>query len=160
MISANPAAACKDPEPRYMATPFANEVKEMVAHLHDAGIEVILDVVYNHTAEGNEMGPTLSFKGIDNASYYRLLPDRRYYINETGTGNTLNVSHPPRPRHLPNSRHPRRLAGSPIGHSPLATAVHIRATFPVPLCLATAAANARAESADTLVQFHHYRRAG
>ena len=61
----------------------------MVAHFHDAGIEVILDVVYNHTAEGNEMGPTLSFKGIDNASYYRLLPDDpRYYINDTGTGNT------------------------------------------------------------------------
>ena len=83
------------PDPRYMATPFANEFKEMVAHLHDAGIEVILDVVYNHTAEGNEKGPTLSFKGVDNASYYRLLPDQpRYYINDTGTGNTLNLSHP------------------------------------------------------------------
>ncbi|HZH28253.1 MAG TPA: glycogen debranching protein GlgX, partial [Azospirillaceae bacterium] len=83
------------PDPRYMATPFVNEFKEMIAHLHDAGIEVILDVVYNHTAEGNEMGPTLSFKGIDNASYYRLIPDNpRYYINETGTGNTLNLSHP------------------------------------------------------------------
>ena len=58
-------------------------------------IEVILDVVYNHTAEGNELGPTLSFKGIDNASYYRLLPDQqRYYINDTGTGNTVNLSHP------------------------------------------------------------------
>ena len=66
----------------------------MVARLHDASIEVILDVVYNHTAEGNERGPTLSFKGIDNASYYRLLPDqRRYYINDTGTGNTFNLSH-------------------------------------------------------------------
>jgi glycogen operon protein len=63
--------------------------------LHDAGLEVILDVVYNHTAEGNERGPTLSFRGIDNASYYRLLPDEpRYYINDTGTGNTLNLSHP------------------------------------------------------------------
>ena len=83
------------PQPRYMATPSANEFKEMVAKFHDAGIEVILDVVYNHTAEGNEMGPTLSFKGIDNASYYRLLPDqKRYYINDTGTGNTLNLSHP------------------------------------------------------------------
>ncbi len=82
------------PEPRYMATPFANEFKEMVNHLHAAGLEVILDVVYNHTAEGNEAGPTLSFKGIDNASYYRLLPDqKRYYINDTGTGNTLNLSH-------------------------------------------------------------------
>ena len=71
------------------------EFKEMVARLHDAGIEVILDVVYNHTAEGNERGPTLSFKGIDNASYYRLLPDQqRYYINDTGTGNTVNLSHP------------------------------------------------------------------
>jgi glycogen operon protein len=69
------------------------EFKEMVAHLHDAEIEVILDVVYNHTAEGNELGPTLSFKGIDNASYYRLAPDRRYYINDTGTGNTVNLSH-------------------------------------------------------------------
>jgi glycogen operon protein len=83
------------PQPRYMATPVVNEFKEMVAKFHDAGIEVILDVVYNHTAEGNEMGPTLSFKGIDNASYYRLLPDTpRYYINDTGTGNTLNLSHP------------------------------------------------------------------
>ena len=86
--------------PRPGATPasqaFAfSEFKEMVARLHDAGLEVILDVVYNHTAEGNEKGPTLSFKGIDNASYYRLLPDQqRYYINDTGTGNTLNLSHP------------------------------------------------------------------
>jgi glycogen operon protein len=83
------------PMARYQATPFVNEFKEMVARFHDAGLEVILDVVYNHTAEGNEMGPTLSFKGIDNASYYRLLPDQpRYYINDTGTGNTLNLSHP------------------------------------------------------------------
>jgi isoamylase len=81
------------PQPRYLATPFINEIKEMVAHYHEAGIEVILDVVYNHTAEGNELGPTLSFKGIDNASYYRLAPDRRYYINDTGTGNTVNLSH-------------------------------------------------------------------
>ena len=81
------------PDPRYMATTFVNEFKEMIARFHDAGIEVILDVVYNHTAEGNEMGPTLSFKGIDNASYYRLAPDPRYYINDTGTGNTLNLSH-------------------------------------------------------------------
>ncbi|HYC02362.1 MAG TPA: glycogen debranching protein GlgX [Azospirillaceae bacterium] len=83
------------PDPRYLAGPVISEFKEMVAHFHEAGIEVILDVVYNHTAEGNEMGPTLSFKGIDNASYYRLLPDQpRYYINDTGTGNTLNLSHP------------------------------------------------------------------
>jgi glycogen operon protein len=82
------------PARRYAATPdfaFA-EFKEMVAHLHAADIEVILDVVYNHTPEGNEKGPTLSFKGIDNASYYRLAPDRRYYINDTGTGNTVNLS--------------------------------------------------------------------
>ncbi len=84
------------PDPRYSAVPdfvFA-EFKEMVARLHDAGLEVILDVVYNHTAEGNENGPTLSFRGIDNHSYYRLIPDKqRYYINDTGTGNTLNMSH-------------------------------------------------------------------
>ncbi len=72
---------------------FLREFKEMVARFHDAGLEVILDVVYNHTAEGNELGPTLSFKGIDNASYYRLLPDeKRFYINDTGTGNTVNLS--------------------------------------------------------------------
>ncbi len=85
------------PARRYAATPdFAfSEFKEMVARLHDAGLEVILDVVFNHTAEGNELGPTLSYKGIDNASYYRLLPDnKRYYINDTGTGNTVNLSHP------------------------------------------------------------------
>jgi glycogen operon protein len=83
------------PDPRYSATNKIDEFKEMVARLHDAGIEVILDVVYNHTAEGNERGPTLSFKGVDNASYYRLMPDDpRYYINDTGTGNTVNLSHP------------------------------------------------------------------
>ena len=82
------------PEPRYMATPFVNEFKEMVNHLHAVGIEVILDVVYNHTAEGNEGGPTLSFRGIDNASYYRLPDNKRHYINDTGTGNTVNLSHP------------------------------------------------------------------
>ena len=82
------------PQPRYLGTPFVNEMKEMVAHFHAAGIEVILDVVYNHTAEGNELGPTLSLKGIDNASHYRLSPEPRYYINDTGTGNTVNLSHP------------------------------------------------------------------
>jgi isoamylase len=85
------------PDPRYAAhrKDSLREFKDMVACLHDGGLEVILDVVYNHTAEGNERGPTLSFKGIDNASYYRLLPgDERYYINDTGTGNTLNISHP------------------------------------------------------------------
>ena len=84
------------PDPRYASDRpnSLREFKEMVARFHDAGLEVILDVVYNHTAEGNERGPTLSFKGIDNASYYRLLPDqRRFYINDTGTGNTLNLSH-------------------------------------------------------------------
>jgi len=85
------------PDPRYAAEPnrALHEFKEMTARYHDAGIEVILDVVYNHTAEGNELGPTLSFKGIDNASYYRLIPDsKRHYVNDTGTGNTLNLSHP------------------------------------------------------------------
>ena len=63
--------------------------------MHDAGIEVILDVVYNHTAEGNHLGPMLSFKGIDNPAYYRLVADkRRYYMDYTGTGNTLNMRHP------------------------------------------------------------------
>ncbi len=83
------------PDPRYLSMPSTSGFKAMVAHLHDAGLEVILDVVYNHSAEGNERGPTLSFKGIDNASYYRLIPDqKRYYINDTGTGNTINLSHP------------------------------------------------------------------
>jgi isoamylase len=81
------------PMQRYLGTPFVNEFKEMVAQFHAAGIELILDVVYNHTAEGNELGPTLSFKGIDNASYYRLAPDARHYINDTGTGNTVDLSH-------------------------------------------------------------------
>jgi len=66
------------------------EFKDMVKALHKAGIEVILDVVYNHTGEGNELGPTLSFKGIDNSSYYRLEENKRYYTDYTGTGNTLN----------------------------------------------------------------------
>jgi isoamylase len=71
------------------------EFKGMVKSLHAAGIEVILDVVYNHTAEGNHLGPTLSFRGIDNAAYYRLVEDdQRYYMDYTGTGNTLNVRHP------------------------------------------------------------------
>jgi glycogen operon protein len=71
------------------------EFKEMVKALHAAGLEVILDVVYNHTSEGNHMGPTLSFKGIDNPTYYRLVGDNpRFYFDYTGTGNTLNVRHP------------------------------------------------------------------
>ncbi len=82
-------------EPRYLATGLLSEFKSMVRRLHDAGIEIILDVVYNHTAEGNHLGPTLSFKGIDNASYYKLVPeDRRYYWDSTGCGNTLDVGHP------------------------------------------------------------------
>jgi isoamylase len=71
------------------------EFKGMVKALHKEGIEVILDVVYNHTAEGNHLGPMLSFKGVDNASYYRLVPDdERHYMDYTGTGNTLNAQHP------------------------------------------------------------------
>ncbi len=70
------------------------EFKQMVKALHQAGIEVILDVVYNHTAEGNHLGPMLCFKGIDNAYYYRLTEDRRYYMDYTGTGNSLNMRNP------------------------------------------------------------------
>ncbi len=81
------------PEPRYVQA-HPSEFKTMVKHLHEAGIEVVLDVVYNHTAEGNHLGPTFSFKGIDNASYYRLAEDRRYYDDVTGTGNTLDLRHP------------------------------------------------------------------
>jgi len=87
------------PDIRYAASKdrgrHVNEFKTMVKILHSAGIEVILDVVYNHTGEGNHLGPTLSFRGIDNAVYYRLMPDnRRYYKDYTGCGNTLNVTHP------------------------------------------------------------------
>ena len=71
-----------------------SEFKHMVKELHRAGIEVILDVVYNHTAEGNQLGPTLSFRGIDNSTYYRLASNRRYYMDYTGTGNTLNAMSP------------------------------------------------------------------
>ncbi len=87
------------PEGRYAASGThgqqVTEFKNMVKALHAAGIEVILDVVYNHTAEGNHLGPSLSFRGIDNSAYYRLLPDQqRYYLDFTGTGNTINVRHP------------------------------------------------------------------
>jgi isoamylase len=87
------------PDSRYRSgDALGSEVKQfkgMVKALHRAGIEVILDVVYNHTAEGNHQGPTFSFKGIDNSVYYRLVPDRpRYYFDYTGTGNSLNVRHP------------------------------------------------------------------
>jgi isoamylase len=82
------------PATRYLS-PGSNlhEFKLMVRRLHEAGIEVILDVVYNHTAEGNQMGPTLSFRGIDNASYYMLSDDKRHYYDTTGCGNTVNLRH-------------------------------------------------------------------
>jgi isoamylase len=86
------------PDSRYSvlgAGAGVNEFKTMVKTLHGAGIEVIIDVVYNHTAEGNHLGPTLSFRGIDNQSYYRLVgPEQRFYMDYTGTGNTLNMLHP------------------------------------------------------------------
>jgi len=83
------------PEQRYGADSPLDAFRTAVARLHDAGIEVMLDVVYNHTAEGNHMGPTLSFRGIDNASYYWLMPDQpRYYDDFTGCGNSLNLTHP------------------------------------------------------------------
>jgi isoamylase len=83
------------PEMRYSATGTLGELKTMVQTLHSAGIEVILDVVYNHTGEGDRLGPTLSFRGIDNRVYYRLERDNpREYVNITGTGNALNVPHP------------------------------------------------------------------
>ncbi|OIQ92400.1 glycogen debranching enzyme [mine drainage metagenome] len=83
------------PDPRYYLTSAHGDFKTMVQRLHEAGIEVILDVVYNHTAEGNHMGPTLSLKGIDNASYYRLCQgNERFYENYSGCGNTLNLRHP------------------------------------------------------------------
>jgi isoamylase len=82
------------PDPRFLAGGRIEEMKTAIRRLHKAGIEVILDVVYNHTAEGNHLGPTLSFRGIDNASYYRLAADRRFYTDYTGTGNTLNLRHP------------------------------------------------------------------
>ncbi len=87
------------PDVRYASSPLpqegVNEFKKMIFDLHRAGIEVILDVVYNHTGEGNQMGPTLSFRGADNVSYYRLLNEnKRYYEDFTGCGNTLNMQHP------------------------------------------------------------------
>ncbi len=82
------------PEPRYGGTDGITEFKTMVRALHKAGIEVILDVVFNHTAEGDGFGPTLSFRGLDNASYYRLAQEPRHYVNDCGTGNVLDVSHP------------------------------------------------------------------
>ena len=83
------------PDARYSSSGKLGEFKTMVKTLHSAGFEVILDVVYNHTAEGSQLGPTLAFRGIDNSSYYRLQPDDpRFYTDYTGTGNTLNMQHP------------------------------------------------------------------
>ena len=83
------------PEGRYSSSGNVSEFKTMVKAFHSAGIEVILDVVYNHTAEGDHMGPTLAFRGIDNASYYRLNPEnKRFYVDYTGCGNTLNMQNP------------------------------------------------------------------
>ncbi|MFC4171470.1 glycogen debranching protein GlgX [Microvirga sp. GCM10011540] len=82
------------PEPRYLGEDGILGFKSAIRTLHEAGIEVLLDVVYNHTAEGNHLGPTLSFRGIDNASYYKLSPDPRFYWDTTGTGNTVNLDHP------------------------------------------------------------------
>jgi glycogen operon protein len=82
------------PEPRYCVDNDPNDFRRMVKALHAAGLEVIIDVVYNHTCEGNHLGPTLSLKGIDLASYYRLVEDRRHMMDFTGTGNTVDASHP------------------------------------------------------------------
>ncbi|MBC7737892.1 MAG: glycogen debranching protein GlgX [Candidatus Saccharibacteria bacterium] len=82
------------PEPRYGGRNALAEFRDMVRRLHAAGIEVILDVVYNHTGEGDEFGPTLSFRGLDNRSYYRLTGGGRHYVNDSGTGNSLNINHP------------------------------------------------------------------
>ncbi|HEX3861908.1 MAG TPA: glycogen debranching protein GlgX [Stellaceae bacterium] len=82
------------PDPRFLPAGSITEFKTAVKRLHEAGIEIILDVVYNHTGEGNHLGPTLSFRGIDNLSYYRLQENRRYNADYTGTGNTLNLDHP------------------------------------------------------------------
>ncbi len=83
------------PDPRYLSSKYLGEFKIFVQVMHSAGIEVILDVVYNHTAEGNQMGPTFSFRGIDNASYYHLVADNpRYYMDFTGCGNVFDLRHP------------------------------------------------------------------
>jgi isoamylase len=82
------------PDPRYLSEGQIAEFRHMVDRLHAAGIEVILDVVYNHTGEGGETGPTLCFRGLDNRSYYRLTDDGRGYVDDTGTGNTLDLRHP------------------------------------------------------------------
>ena len=91
------------PHPEYLGPGGIGEIKTFVQVMHDAGIEVILDVVYNHTAEGNHLGPTLSFKGIDNESYYYLMPEKRYYNDFTGCGNALELRHPYALRMVTNS---------------------------------------------------------
>jgi isoamylase len=88
-------AAYFAPEPSYLSTHRLDEMRIAIRRLHAAGIEVLLDVVYNHTCEGDETGPTVSWRGLDNASYYRLIPgDERHHINDTGCGNTVNLAHP------------------------------------------------------------------
>jgi isoamylase len=86
------------PHREYASTPdplgALDEFRDMVKALHRAGLEIILDVVYNHTAEGDHRGPTLSFRGLENGAYYILEPDRARYADYTGTGNTLNANHP------------------------------------------------------------------
>ena len=96
------------PDVRYATRGLGNQVyefKSMVKTFHSAGIEVILDVVYNHTGEGNHLGPTLSLKGIDNTAYYRLENDKRFYTDFTGTGNSLNMRHPRTIQLIMNSLH-------------------------------------------------------
>ncbi|MCY4179221.1 MAG: alpha-amylase family glycosyl hydrolase, partial [Litoreibacter sp.] len=83
------------PEPRYFGPAGITGFRAMVDRFHEAGIEVILDVVYNHSAESDQFGPTISFRGLDNASYYRLIDGQpRFYVNDTGCGNTLDARHP------------------------------------------------------------------
>jgi isoamylase len=95
---------CFAPELRYAHAQAVQEFRAMVRTLHSAGIEVILDVVYNHSCEGSELGPTLSLRGVDNAAYYVLAEDRRYYTDVTGCGNTLNTQHPRVPQWVMDSR--------------------------------------------------------
>jgi len=106
MIGSSSSAGCSNywgyntlgyfaPEPRYLSSGEPAELKGAIKALHAAGIEVLLDVVYNHTCEGSERGPTLSLRGLDNAAYYRLQADNpRFCVNDTGTGNTVNFQHP------------------------------------------------------------------
>jgi isoamylase len=110
------------PEQRYASrrTPGSQvaEFKSMVKALHAAGIEVLLDVVYNHTCEGNHLGPTLSLKGVDNLAYYWTMPDPRYYLDFTGCGNSLNASRPQAARLIADSLHDLMTRGDPSPCSP------------------------------------------